>query len=339
MKVLIAGESSIHLQNYCRAIKKHVDEIILVTETSMEIPEAKKSYVVSFRDMNPIKWFYNSTKLKKIISAEKPDIVHVHQINRLAYFIAKSINSTPLISTAWGSDVLLVPQRNFIYRNFLKYVIQKSKFITADSQSMIEAMKQMDSLGSKYVHLQYGIDVIAPSQKEKIIFSNRLHNKLYNINTIIRNFTDFSKDNPDWKLHIAGKGEETEPLKQLAQDFNIADKVKFLGWLNKEQNNEQYSKATIYVSIPSSDGTSVSLLEAMSANCIPVVSDLSSNREWIQDGTNGVIRKENINPFEEVHKLNSEKCFEINQKKINSSAKKEETTKHFFELYKKALTQ
>jgi glycosyltransferase involved in cell wall biosynthesis len=35
------------------------------------------------------------------------------------------------------------------------------------------------------------------------------------------------------------------------------------------------------VSVPSSDGTSVTLLEAMAAGAYPVVSDIVSNGEWI----------------------------------------------------------
>ncbi|MBI4945986.1 MAG: glycosyltransferase family 4 protein [Bacteroidetes bacterium] len=337
MKVLIAGESSVHLQNYCHAIKKHVDEIILVTETSVQISEVKKSYVVSFRKLNPLKWFFNLQKLKRIILEEKPDLVHVHQINRLAYFIAKSIHNIPLISTAWGSDVLLIPEKNFIFRTLSRYVIRKSSVVTADARVMIDAMKKMDNSEIKYVHLQYGIDPVVPFVKEKIIYSNRLHELLYNIDIIIKDFSAFSKHNPDWQLHIAGSGAETEKLKLLSSELKISDKVKFLGWLKKEENNANYARASIYVSIPSSDGTSVSLLEAMSANCIPVVSDLPVSKEWIRDGINGVIRKENQNPFEEALNSNKEKCFVINQEKINISTKREGTTKRFFEIYKKTL--
>lgn len=336
MKVLITGETSVHLQNYCRAIKKHVDEIILLTETPVEIPEAKKSFIISFRQLNPLQWLTGSQKIKKIISQEKPDIIHVHQVNRLAYFTARHSLQIPLIATAWGSDVLLVPERNFIYRMFSKYVIRKSKFVTADAQIMIDSMKKMDNSPSKYIHLQYGIDPVTPGIKEKIIYSNRLHNKLYNIDTIIRDFAVFSNKHPEWILHIAGKGGETEKLKLLCRDLKINEKVKFLGWLNKEQNNKQYAKASIYVSIPSSDGTSVSLLEAMSANCIPIVSDLPANREWIEDNINGVIRKENINSFEKTINIETNKCFEINRKRIDTSANRKETTKKFFELYTKA---
>ena len=49
------------------------------------------------------------------------------------------------------------------------------------------------------------------------------------------------------------------------------------------------SRAKIYISATKSDGTSLSLLEAMKLNCIPVVSNIVSNRSWILDGVNGYL--------------------------------------------------
>ena len=339
MRVLIAGEPSVHLQNYCRAIKKHIKEIILLTETPANIPEASRSYVANFRGSNPLKWLSNRKEINKIISKEKPDIIHIHQINRLAYFTASSAEKTPIVSTAWGSDVLLMPKKNIIYKNICRYVLRKSKYITADAGIMINAMNDIFPSKTKYVHLQYGINPVQPSNKEHIIYSNRLHKKLYNIEDIIMDFDAFFKKHTGWELHIAGSGTETAQLKELSKKLNSGKKISFLGWLNEEENRKEYAKASIYASIPSSDGVSVSLLESMSANCIPVVSDLPANKEWIEDGINGVIKKENTNPFEEALKLNLENCFSINQKKIRDNAEKNKTTEIFFNLYCKAINE
>ena len=46
------------------------------------------------------------------------------------------------------------------------------------------------------------------------------------------------------------------------------------------------------MSLPRSDATSVSLLEAMACGCLPVVSNLPANREWISDGVNGKVVNE-----------------------------------------------
>jgi glycosyltransferase involved in cell wall biosynthesis len=47
--------------------------------------------------------------------------------------------------------------------------------------------------------------------------------------------------------------------------------------------------ADIYVSTSLSDGTSVSLLEAMACGVFPIVTDIPGNRPWIAHGKNGFL--------------------------------------------------
>jgi L-malate glycosyltransferase len=47
------------------------------------------------------------------------------------------------------------------------------------------------------------------------------------------------------------------------------------------------TNAEVFVSVPSSDATSVALLQAMAAGCFPIVSDLPAQRELVEDGVNG----------------------------------------------------
>ena len=61
-------------------------------------------------------------------------------------------------------------------------------------------------------------------------------------------------------------------------------------------------KEELYISIPTSDSTSVTLLEAMAAGSLPIVSDLPANREWIEDGKNGFL-------LEDMSKLNEKIAF------------------------------
>ena len=107
-----------------------------------------------------------------------------------------------------------------------------------------------------------------------------------------------------------------------------------VGWLNEEENRLHYAESSIYVSIPASDGTSVSLLEAMSANCIPVVSDLPANKEWISDNTNGIIfQEEGENPFKRALFLNQEIAFSTNQQLINQKATRNASIAQFLSIY------
>jgi glycosyltransferase involved in cell wall biosynthesis len=65
--------------------------------------------------------------------------------------------------------------------------------------------------------------------------------------------------------------------------------VEFAGHLSAEAQSAWYARAQWWVSLPQSDSVAVSLLEAMAHGCIPLLSDLPANREWVRDGENGLI--------------------------------------------------
>jgi len=89
------------------------------------------------------------------------------------------------------------------------------------------------------------------------------------------------------QLLVAGSGRLQPALHQLARDLDIADNVRFLGFLDQEALRTALASAHVYVSVPRSDATSVATLCAMATGCFPVVSDLPTQDEWIEDGVNG----------------------------------------------------
>jgi len=334
MRILQIGPNSVHLSSFISALQADQHEIYLLSEEACHVDGLVSNFVVSFRTKNPIKILDNCSKIKNFILKINPEVIHIHQVNRLAFFtatIAQRLNIR-IVTTAWGSDVLLIPQKNFLYRYLVKQTIKRSDIITADSNDMIEAMQRI-APGQKYKLLQYGIDPIIAVTKEKIIYSNRLHEPLYQIDKIVQYFADFSETHPDWTLVVAGSGSETEKLKNLAKSLGLESKISFVGWQQKEENRAWYAKAAIYVSIPKSDGTSVSLLEAMSAGCLPVVADLPVSHEWIQPGKNGVIETVNVNPLFEAIKLNREESVQINADLIDQRATRAASMAVFMGLY------
>jgi glycosyltransferase involved in cell wall biosynthesis len=169
-----------------------------------------------------------------------------------------------------------------------------------------------------------------------------LHKKLYRVDKIIEAFARFkqNKERKDWRLVVAATGTETENLKDKANKLGLTDDVEFVGWIQKEDNEQWYSKAKIWVSIPESDATSISLLEAMACGCIPVVSDLPANREWIQSGRNGIVVENLESDFlSEALLLNQSEAIELNQKRIEQDGTKEANRIKFTELYQRILEQ
>jgi len=84
-----------------------------------------------------------------------------------------------------------------------------------------------------------------------------------------------SPDAPRPALVLVGDGSERSALENAAATLGVADAVHFMGW---RSDIERISRAFSVFSMSShSEGTSVSLLEAMSAGLCPVVTNVGGN--------------------------------------------------------------
>jgi glycosyltransferase involved in cell wall biosynthesis len=160
-------------------------------------------------------------------------------------------------------------------------------------------MEQMGVMGEKISVIPMGIDEtfiekgknrrIELNKRSYVILSNRNLLPLYNVSLLIRAIPKVIKEQPCTKFLIAGDGSDREDLEKEADSLNLGSSVQFLGRLPQERMAELFSQADIYVSTSLSDGTSVSLLEAMGSGAFPIVTDIPANREWVVDGKNGFL--------------------------------------------------
>lgn len=231
-------------------------------------------------------------QLKKTITETRPDILVLYQLNLTAFFavLANKKTKIPTFAIGIGSDILTMPQKGLPYKAMLKYILKNSQAYNAGSPYLLEQMQRYCPKNSEILLANLGINPIQPLEKQKIVFSNRLHSPLYRIDEVIKAFAKFvSKPQyADWLLVVAATGREKE-LQQLAQSLGIKDKVKFVGWLSQKENAEYYAKSKIYISLPKSDSFPISLMEAMSGECIPVISDLPAYKGIMKKGENALI--------------------------------------------------
>lgn len=84
-------------------------------------------------------------------------------------------------------------------------------------------------------------------------------------------------DGPPPVLVIAGDGSERARLGGIAAELGIADRVRLLGW--RDDLAALHGAFDLFTMSSHSEGTSVSLLEAMSAGLCPVVTDVGGNAD------------------------------------------------------------
>jgi len=335
-KLLIIGSNTIHTYNYINLIEDYFDDILLLTNKKNE-KHNKKTIEIDFK-LGFNVW-NSAKKIKNIVKEFNPSIIHMQQANSYAFITLWALRQiqTPKVLTAWGSDVLINPKENIILKKMLEFSLNRIDIATSDSLYMASQMKIYNpNLDIRIANfgIEIGYEVL---KKEKIIYTNRLHKSLYNIEKIIYSFNCFVQKNNDWKLVIGAIGDDTEKLKQLVSDLNIEDKVEFIGWVDSSINNQMYQKSKIYLSIPDSDATAISLLEAISNNCICFVSNIPANSEHILDGINGFIEP-NLNDIElEKYQLINQDILE----KVNDIRKesylKDYNRENFIKIYDELL--
>jgi glycosyltransferase involved in cell wall biosynthesis len=342
-RLVLIGTGVIHTFKYLHLIEENFEEVLVITDRPAEgINHAQFTFDFSMR--SPLHLLKKIKTLRREIERFNPDIVHVHQANSCAWFTIKACgNKYPLIVTAWGSDILATPQKGFLYRKLIRYVMTHARFFTSDAIYMADVMRKYAGRHRPEILIaNFGIDITPGHyQKEQLVYSNRQLTPLYRIHQVIEVFHTLihsGKQYADWKLAIAATGSEEEQLKAKVRELGLENHVTFYGWVGREQNTLLYQKASIFISIPESDATSISLLEAMACGCIPVVSDLPANREWIRDNVNGCIMKPNENDvLLRALSLNMQKVQEMNAGIIEKEGTKEANKARFMDFYEKVI--
>lgn len=342
-KLLLVSSNTIHTYKYLQLVEDYFDEILLITDEKSAVynyPTIELSFNLKVKNL-----FSTVKQIKKQIADFQPTVIHIHQANSYAFYalLASRKTKIPTILTAWGSDILVIPKSNFLLKKMVQFNLKTADFLTSDSTFMAGEMKKLAPSINEILIANFGIDVTPINcPKENIVYSNRLHKKLYRVDKIIEAFARFKLNNErkDWRLVVAATGVETEALKQKAALLGLTDDVEFVGWIQKEDNEEWYSKAKIWVSIPESDATSISLLEAMACGSIPVVSDLPANREWIQSGVNGIVVGDLESDFiSEALLLNEAEAIQLNKQRIEKDGTKEANREKFLQLYQTIIGQ
>ncbi len=125
-----------------------------------------------------------------------------------------------------------------------------------------------------------------------VVLSPRSAGKLYNLDAILFATPEVIKYFPNVQIVFIWQStsdEEAGALNNLAVSLNVEQNVHFVGNVPYERVHLYNQAADVMVSVPSYDGMSSSILEAMSCGAIPVVSNLSTTREWVKDNRNGLL--------------------------------------------------
>ncbi len=305
----IADGSSIHTQRWLNYFARKGHEVHLIywkTRPGYDkavhihlLPRiAPKIWPVT-RYFSFIQWIFQIRKLLKEI---QPDVVNAHFIIDNGLLAACS-GFHPTVVAAWGSDVLIFPRRNILWRWAAKFVLGRADSVICDSAVVKKGLLWLGTRLDKIAIIYSGIDTrqFSPrradeSLKQKlgiigfpVVICFRHLRPLYNVEMLVRAIPLVLQQASQVRFIIGGDGPQKSYLEKLTTTLGVSRSVTFVGYLPHDELPNYLAAADIYVSTSRSDSSSQSLQEAMACELAPVLTDLPANREWINDGENGFI--------------------------------------------------
>ncbi|MDD5468531.1 MAG: glycosyltransferase family 4 protein [Anaerolineales bacterium] len=233
--------------------------------------------------------------LRRVIRRLQPDLIQAGPLQTAA-LLAALTGFRPLISTSWGYDLLQDAQRNPFWEWATRYTLRRSAVMVGDCNTIRQLAIRYGMPDERIVTFPWGVDLahFSPGTKGEdgnlpafTLLSTRGWEPVYGVDVLAQSFCQAARQVPELRLVMLGNGSLAERLRQLFDREGLSERVFFPGQVGQTNLPGYYRSADLYVSASHSDGTSISLLEAMACGCPALVSDIPGNREWVTPGANG----------------------------------------------------
>ena len=247
---------------------------------------------------NRWKWQYPLSMLRarRLVARLKPDIVHTHYATSggLAGLVC---GFRPTVVTVHGTD-LTEGAKSRVRRGLLKAVFEHAACVNTVSADLTRIVLSLGVAPRKIAELTLGVDTAKFSgagrrpprghEALRLICTRRLE-PVYEHRTIVEALAILRAKGVEFRMTFAGDGPLRGELEALVRRRGLGEAVIFRGTIGGDEMPALLRAHDVYLSASRSDGTSLSLLEAMSAGLFPVVSRIRANEAWLEHGAGGFL--------------------------------------------------
>jgi glycosyltransferase involved in cell wall biosynthesis len=208
----------------------------------------------------------------------------------------------------WGSDILVQPDRYKIIKMIARKVMNQSDFIHCDAEAVKRKIINDYGIdGNRIIVFPRGIDLrlfkshdryecrrkLRLDDESFIVIFNRHLTPIYGIEDLLEGFRLFGKDKKDVLMLMLSEG----PLKHTVIKFIRENRLQSKILLKDNVPNTEVpiflNAADVYISTSLSDGSSLSLLEALTSGAGIVVTDVPALLDWTCFNNALIVRRKN----------------------------------------------
>ncbi len=236
----------------------------------------------------------------------QPDIVHAMRIPCEGILAAMSNAAYPLIVSTWGNDLTLFARYHPWLGRLTRQTLRRADALLSDCHRDAHLAVPWGFAPTKPSAVLPGAGGIQADVFYPATPAQELMNSLGiadGVPVVInpRGFRGYVRNDSFFRaiplvlekypetvfLCTAMKGNAT--AERWVRDLGINKSVRLLPRVPREHMADSFRLAQITVSPSTHDGTPNTLLEAMACGCFPIAGDIESVREWITDGSNGLL--------------------------------------------------
>ena len=310
MKIcLIGNPNSPHIHRWIRNFSGMGHELILIGEHSVvrNVPEQCEFHDLSAQfNIRKFRYLFWIFAIHRLVRKLQPDILHGHGVASAGWLGAMS-GFHPFLITAHGSDLLLLEKRSRLHRLLSSWALKKADYVICVSR---ELTNKAALLGVKQdrietVHLGVDTSVFSPSDETSnlrshldllpgpLVLSIRPISPVYRPLDLANAIPLVLKRFPHVHFAIFTFNSDPVTLSQFQQQLinnQSSYAVQYIGSLKDDSIIAKYYRTVdICISIAESDGTPISVLEAMASGSALVVSNLSTIHDWIHNEQEGLV--------------------------------------------------
>ncbi len=248
----------------------------------------------------PLRALWTLVGMARVLDAFKPDLVYIHflSINALHVLLLHYILRFKLVASARGNDIQGIPKRSRIQRWMLRRLFQRadavlfcSSYVQHDAAPFLEGVSSrtfVGVVGDGFDAQEFkGLEPYVHSAPYVLAAGRLVHKKGFDL--LIEAFARVAPEFPQVQLLIAGDGEERPALEELVHRLKLRDRVKLLGFADRQQTIRLFLGCEFFVLSSRIEPFGIVVLEAMAAGK-PVLATRSGGVvDLVQPGVNGLL--------------------------------------------------
>ena len=201
---------------------------------------------------------------------------------------------TQVVGLSWGWDLQIghrsaVPDEEFAWLTGLRHLI-------VDSEPTAQRARTLGLPAERITLIPWGVDLdtfqpdgatqtLGISDGIRVILTLRAHEEQYRTHDVLVAFAEANMT--DAVLVVGGEGSLSPQYRTWVEDRGLGDRIRFIGRIEEAELAGILRRADAYVSASETDGSSVTLLQAMATGTPIIVSDIPGNAPWLDEGRAG----------------------------------------------------